>query len=69
MFGHFPTFHEIEEYLIDEALRRSAGNPNMAAAMLGITRQTISNHRKKSGEAPAKAKQSKVTPMNNLFEI
>ena len=47
-FGHFPTFHEIEEYLIDEALLRSAGNLNMAAAMLGITRQTISN--RKNGE-------------------
>jgi two-component system, NtrC family, response regulator HydG len=47
LFGHFPTFHEIEEYLIDEALRRSEGNLNAAAATLGITRQTISNRRKK----------------------
>ncbi|NVN91232.1 MAG: sigma-54-dependent Fis family transcriptional regulator [Desulfuromonadales bacterium] len=50
-FGHFPTFHEIEEYLIDEALRSSAGNINLAATMLGITRQTISN-RLKSRRAP-----------------
>lgn len=48
LFGHFPTFQEIEEYLIDEALRRSADNLNLAAAMLGITRQTISNRRKKN---------------------
>jgi DNA-binding NtrC family response regulator len=51
ILGHFPTFHEIEDYLIDEALRRSADNLNIAAAMLGITRQTITNHRKKSGTA------------------
>lgn len=48
IFGHFPTVHEAEEYLIDEALRRSAGNLNMAASMLGITRQTISNRRRKT---------------------
>ena len=47
LFGHFPTLREIEEYLINEAMRRSADNINTAAAMLGITRQTISNHRKK----------------------
>jgi two-component system, NtrC family, response regulator HydG len=46
IFGHFPTVHEAEEYLIEEALRRSAGNCNVAAAMLGITRQTIANRRK-----------------------
>jgi DNA-binding NtrC family response regulator len=48
IFGHFPTFHEVEKYLINEAMRRSADNINTAAAMLGITRQTIANHRKKS---------------------
>jgi transcriptional regulator with PAS, ATPase and Fis domain len=47
IFGHFPTFQEIEEYLIEEALRRSSDNHNMAAAMLGITRQTIANRRNK----------------------
>jgi DNA-binding NtrC family response regulator len=68
IFGHFPTFHEIEEYLIEEALRRSAGNPNMAAAMLGITRQTISNHRRKLNGIPSKTKQSNVPPTGNLFK-
>jgi DNA-binding NtrC family response regulator len=67
LLGHFPTFHEIEEYLIDEALRRSEGNPNMAAAMLGITRQTISNHRRKSSGVPSKTRQSNVSSMGNLF--
>ena len=47
LFGHFPTISEIEEYLIKEAMIRSAGNIKTAAAMLGTTRQTIANHRKK----------------------
>ena len=55
IFGHFPTSHEVEEYLINEAMRRSAGNVNSAAAMLGITRQTIANHRKKQSGTPVKA--------------
>lgn len=46
IFGHFPTVRETEDYLINEALRRCAGNLNQAAAMLGITRQTIANRRK-----------------------
>jgi len=53
LLGHFPTFHDIEEYLIDEALRRSAGNINVAASMLGITRQTISNRLKSRHAATA----------------
>ena len=59
IFGHFPTFHEIQSYLIDEALLRSAGNLNVAADMLGITRQTISNRIKSSG-SPVKTTKSKV---------
>lgn len=66
-FGHFPTFHEIEEYLIDEALRRSAGNLNLAAAMLGITRQTIAN-RRKSGGTPANFRKSIAPIMENVLE-
>lgn len=46
MFGHFPTFNEIENYLIDEALTLSANNLNLAASLLGITRQTITNRLK-----------------------
>ena len=46
-FGCFPTLTEMEEYHIQEALRRTSGNYNMAAAMLGITRQTINNRKKK----------------------
>lgn len=69
LFGHFPTFREVEEYLIDEALRRSSDNLNMAAAMLGITRQTITNHRRKCGAACDKSGQSPVSSHGDLFEI
>ena len=47
ILGRFPTISEMEDYLINEALRRTSGNHNMAAAMLGITRQTIANRQKK----------------------
>ena len=67
LFGHFPTFREVEEYLIDEALSRSDGNPNMAAAMLGITRQTISNRRKLGG-ASAKPRKANTPSVGNLFD-
>jgi len=40
-FGHFPTIHEIEKYMIAEAMLRSKGNQGIAANMLGITRQTL----------------------------
>ena len=69
IFGHFPTSSEVEEYLINEAMRRSAGNINCAAAMLGITRQTIANHRKKQGGTPVKTGKSGVIPMESLFKV
>jgi two-component system, NtrC family, response regulator HydG len=46
LFGHFPSFHEIEDYLIDESLKLSSGNHNLAASLLGVTRQTITNRLK-----------------------
>jgi DNA-binding protein Fis len=49
LFGHIPTFREIEDYLIDEALRIANGNYTIAAAQLGITRQTINNRLKSRG--------------------
>lgn len=45
-FGHFPKFCEIENYLIDEALKLSSNNLNLAASLLGVTRQTITNRLK-----------------------
>ncbi len=68
IFGHFPTLHEVESYFINEAMRRSTGSVNTAAVMLGITRQTITNHRKKTGGAPVKTRKSKIIPMESLFE-
>lgn len=46
IFGHFPTFREVEEHLIDEALKLTDHNFNVAASLLGITRQTIANRLK-----------------------
>jgi len=40
-FGHFPTFKEMEQYLISKALKMSEGNQGIAASMLGITRQAL----------------------------
>jgi DNA-binding NtrC family response regulator len=39
--GVFPTIREVEEYLIKDAMERSAGNQTIAADLLGITRQTL----------------------------
>ena len=39
--GSFPTIKEVEEYLIKDAMERSAGNQTIAADLLGITRQTL----------------------------
>ncbi len=39
--GAFPTIREVEDYLIKEAMERSAGNQTIAADLLGITRQTL----------------------------
>lgn len=46
LFGRLPTFREIEDYLIVEALKLSEGNYAVAASILGITRQTISKRLK-----------------------
>lgn len=46
LFGRIPTFREIEDHLILEALKASDGNYAAAALMLGVTRQTISKRLK-----------------------
>jgi len=43
LFGRLPTFREIEDYLINEAMKQSGGNHAAAATLLGITRQTVTN--------------------------
>jgi DNA-binding NtrC family response regulator len=41
IWGHFPTLHEAENYLIDCALKIANGNQGTAATMLGLKRQTF----------------------------
>jgi len=52
IFGRLPTFREIEDYLILEALKLSDGNYAVAASLLGVTRQTISKRLKTIKSAP-----------------
>jgi DNA-binding NtrC family response regulator len=42
-----PTLEELEQALINEALKRSSGNKTLAAHMIGLTRQTLNNWLKK----------------------
>lgn len=39
--GAFPTLHEVQEYWIAEALKRTGGNQSAAAKLLGLTRQGL----------------------------
>ncbi len=51
IFGRVPTLKEIEEHVINEALKNSDGKQGPAAALLGITRQALNqrlNKKKKS---------------------
>jgi DNA-binding NtrC family response regulator len=47
--GKLPKLKEIEEYVVDEALRRSKGNQNIAARMLGLSPSALSRRIKKKG--------------------
>jgi transcriptional regulator with PAS, ATPase and Fis domain len=42
-----PTINQMKQRLIEEALRRTAGNQSQAAALIGVTQQTISRHLRK----------------------
>ncbi len=48
--GRFPTLKEAEEYLVNEALKRSQSNQGIAAALLGITRQALNKRLVRSSE-------------------
>jgi DNA-binding NtrC family response regulator len=53
VFGEkLPPLKDVQRLLIDEALRRSEGNKNMAASLLHTSRQALNWHLKKSGGAP-----------------
>ena len=43
-----PTLKQIEQMLIDEAMKRSSGNQSIAALSLGISRQALNKRLKKS---------------------
>jgi DNA-binding NtrC family response regulator len=46
--GRFPTLQEVEDYLIDEALKKTGGNQSLAAQLLGINQSTLSRRQKKA---------------------
>ncbi len=45
-FGKFPTLSEVENFLINEALKKAKGNQSIAADMLGINQSTLSRRLK-----------------------
>jgi DNA-binding NtrC family response regulator len=49
LFGRFPTIHDVEEYMIAEAMKHAKGNQGIAASLLGITRQTLNKRLKIGG--------------------
>jgi DNA-binding NtrC family response regulator len=42
-----PTLKELEQNLVDEAMRRAGGNQSIAALSLGITRQALNKRLRK----------------------
>jgi len=48
--GRLPTLKELEQNLVDEAMRRAGGNQSIAALSLGITRQALNKRLKKGRE-------------------
>lgn len=46
--GRFPKLHEVEDYLIAEALKKTGGNQSLAARLLGINQSTLSRRQKKA---------------------
>jgi DNA-binding NtrC family response regulator len=46
LFGRFPAISDVEEYMIDEAMKLAKGNQGIAASLLGITRQTLNKRLK-----------------------
>ena len=43
-----PTLKQIEQMLVDEAMKRSNGNQSIAALSLGISRQALNKRLKKA---------------------
>ncbi|MDH4161608.1 MAG: sigma-54 dependent transcriptional regulator [Nitrospirota bacterium] len=49
-FSRFPTLDEVDDYFVQEALKRTNGNISLAASLLGISRQALSKRRKKESK-------------------
>jgi DNA-binding NtrC family response regulator len=49
--GRFPTFKEVEDYLIAEALKQANGNQGIAASLLGISRHALNKRLKRKNES------------------
>ena len=47
IFGRFPSLKEVDDYMIDAAMKRANGNQGIAASLLGITRQALNQRLKK----------------------
>jgi DNA-binding NtrC family response regulator len=45
-----PTLKDMEQGLIDEALRRAGGNQTIAAELLGLSRRALNNRIRRSDE-------------------
>jgi DNA-binding protein Fis len=41
LFGHFPTLDEVEDFMVDTAMKLAEGKMSVAASLLGITRQGL----------------------------
>lgn len=50
VFGRLPTFREIEDYLLAEAMQAAGGSHAVTASLLGITRQTVTNRLKSKNQ-------------------
>lgn len=46
VFERFPTVQQVEEYLIEEAMKRTKGNQTAAAELLGVARPTLNKRLK-----------------------
>ncbi len=46
IFGRFPTFKEMEKYIVLEAMKEADNNQGVAASLLGITRQALNRRLK-----------------------
>jgi DNA-binding NtrC family response regulator len=57
-----PTLKELEQILVDEAMRRAAGNQSIAALSLGITRQALNKRLKKEREWDHDLSRNPATP-------